>query len=263
MKAGHIRLGTSAFTAAGWPGSFYPAKLKPAEYLCYYATQFDTVEIDSTFYHTPPASTVRGWHAKTPPGFIFAAKVPQVITHEKVLRDCQPELKQFLGTMDLLGEKLGPLLFQFGYFSKKAFRSLGEFLTRLGPFLDTLPKGYRFAVEVRNKTWMDARLAEVLRARNVALVLVDHAWMPRPAEFLEKLDPVTADFAYIRWLGDRKGIEERTKSWDKTIVDRTEELDEWVKVCRKITARGVPVYANNHFAGHGPATVRLFQELWD
>jgi uncharacterized protein YecE (DUF72 family) len=145
-----IRLGTSAFTAAGWPGSFYPVRLKPAGYLSFYATQFDTVEIDSTFYRTPSASTVRGWHAKTPPGFIFAAKVPQVITHEKVLRNCQPELNQFLSTMDLLGEKLGPLLFQFGYFNKKAFRSLGEFLARREPFLKKLQKGYRFPVEVRN-----------------------------------------------------------------------------------------------------------------
>jgi uncharacterized protein YecE (DUF72 family) len=259
-----IRLGTSAFTAAGWPGSFYPANLKPAEYLGYYATQFDTVEVDSTFYRAPSASTVRGWYAKTPPGFVFAAKVPQVITHEKVLVDCQSELAEFLGTMDLLGEKLGPLLFQFGYFNKKAFRSGGDFLARLEPFLKRLPSGYRFALETRNKAWMDARLMDALRASNVALALVDHAWMPRPAELFEKFDPITADFAYIRWLGDRKGIEEQTKTWDKTIIDRTGELREWVNVCYRISGRGLPVfaYANNHYAGNGPATVRLFQELW-
>jgi uncharacterized protein YecE (DUF72 family) len=91
--------------------------------------------------------------------------------------------------MDLLGEKLGPLLFQFGYFNKRAFRSLGGFLTRLEPFLKRLPSGYRFALEVRNKSWVDARLAEVLGSRNVALALVDHAWMPRPTVVLEKLDP--------------------------------------------------------------------------
>jgi uncharacterized protein YecE (DUF72 family) len=251
-----IRLGTSAFTAAGWAGSFYPESLKPADYLSYYATQFDTVELDNTFYRTPSESTVRGWNAKTPPGFTFAAKVPQVITHEKVLVDCEADLAQFLKTMDLLGEKLGPLLFQFGYFNKRAFRSLGQFLTRLEPFL--------FALEVRNGAWMDARLAEVLRSRNVALALVDHAWMPRPAEVFEKLDPVTADFAYIRWLGDRKGIEKRTKTWDKTIVDRSAELGEWVEVCNKIAGRGVPVFAfaNNHYAGNGPATARLFEALW-
>ena len=103
-----IRIGTSAFTAAGWPGSFYPEGLKPAEYLTYYAQHFDTVEVDSTFYRIPPISTVRGWSAKTPLGFLFAAKVPQTITHEKVLLDCDAELKNFLATMDILGEKLGP-----------------------------------------------------------------------------------------------------------------------------------------------------------
>jgi uncharacterized protein YecE (DUF72 family) len=77
--------------------------------LRYYATQFDTVEVDNTFYRTPSASTVRGWYARIFPGFVFAAKVPQAITHEKVLVDCQGELTQFLKTMDLLGEKLGPL----------------------------------------------------------------------------------------------------------------------------------------------------------
>jgi uncharacterized protein YecE (DUF72 family) len=264
MDAALIRLGTSAFTAAGWPGSFYPENLKPADYLSYYATQFDTVEVDSTFYRTPSESTVRGWNAKTPPGFIFAAKVPQVITHEKVLVDCEKELAQFLKTMDLLGEKLGPLLFQFGYFNKRAFRSLGEFLTRLEPFLKRLPSGYRFAVEVRNKSWVDARLADVLRPRNVALALVDHVWMPRPAEVFEKFDPVTADFVYIRWLGDRKGIEKQTKTWDKIIVDRSAELRDWVEVCRKIAGRGVPIFAfaNNHYAGNGPATAREFEALW-
>jgi uncharacterized protein YecE (DUF72 family) len=77
-----IRVGTSAFTAAGWEGSFYPAGMRPSEYLSYYATKFDTVEVDSTFYRTPALSTVQGWYAKTPPGFLFAAKVPQLCGYE-------------------------------------------------------------------------------------------------------------------------------------------------------------------------------------
>ncbi len=82
-----IRLGTSAFTASGWEGTFYPAGMKPAESLSYYATKFDTVEVDSTFYRTPAITTVKGWYAKTRPGFLFAAKVPQLITHEQILVD--------------------------------------------------------------------------------------------------------------------------------------------------------------------------------
>ena len=124
-----IRLGTSAFTAAGWEGTFYPADMKPADFLSYYATKFDAVGVDGTFYRTPAISTVKGWYAKTPPGFLFAAKIPQVITHEKVLRDCDSDLDTFLKAMDCLGEKLGPLLFQFGYFNKKAFVG-GERLPR-------------------------------------------------------------------------------------------------------------------------------------
>jgi uncharacterized protein YecE (DUF72 family) len=120
-----ILLGTSSFTATGWQGSFYPKGLRPADYLSYYAQHFDTVEIDSTFYATPNVSVVRSWNAKTPEGFLFAAKVPQKITHKRVLKDCDEEFKVFLTTMEALGEKLGPLLFQFGKFDKYAFKSAG------------------------------------------------------------------------------------------------------------------------------------------
>src|ERR1700688_1572961 len=97
-----IRVGTSAFTAAGWEHSFYPEGMKPAEYLSYYATKFNTVEVDSTFYRTPALSTVKGWYAKTPKGFLFAAKVPQRITHENVLVDCEAEFSEFLTVMGAL-----------------------------------------------------------------------------------------------------------------------------------------------------------------
>jgi len=259
-----LRIGTSAFTAAGWEGSFYPAGMKPADYLTYYATKFDTVEVDSTFYRTPSASTVRGWYAKTPKDFIFALKVPQQITHEKVLHDCDAEFKTFLGAADLLGEKLGPMLFQFGYFNKNAFAGLDEFLARLLPFLKKLPRGYKFAVEIRNKNWLIPKFVDALRDRAIALTLIDQSWMPRPAEWFARFDPITADFTYIRWLGDRKEIEEKTKTWDKTIVDRTSELQEWVKYCHLVQKRGITIYAhaNNHFAGHAPATVALFLKLW-
>jgi uncharacterized protein YecE (DUF72 family) len=89
--------------------------------------------------------------------------------------------------------------------------------------------------------------------------------LPQPAKWFERIDPITADFAYVRWLGDRKGIERLTKTWDETILDRREPLQEWVKVCDQAVRSGVRVYAyaNNHYAGHGPATVRMFQELWN
>ena len=259
-----IRIGTSAFTAAGWPGTFYPEGLPEREYLTYYATRFDTVEVDSTFYRTPALTTVKGWYSKTPKGFLFAAKVPQRITHEKVLLNCEEELSEFLKVMDALGEKLGPLLFQFGYFNKKAFIGVNDFLARLVPFLKKLPKGHRFAVEIRNKSWLVPQFVEALRERGVALALIDQAWMPRPAQWFEKFDPITADFTYVRWLGDRKGIEEQTKIWNKVIVDRRAELSEWAEILGKVHKRKIQIFAwaNNHYAGFGPATVEMFQELW-
>jgi uncharacterized protein YecE (DUF72 family) len=260
-----VRIGTSAFTAAGWEGSFYPKGLPAKDQLSYYAQHFDTVEVDSTYYRIPALSTVKGWAAKTPAGFIFAAKVPQIITHEKVLVDSAGDLKEFLKVMSALGEKLGPLLFQFPYFNIKAFASVNDFLARLVPFLKTLPKGQPFAVEIRNKNWLVPAFVEALRSRGIALALIDQSWMPRPAQWFEKFDPITANFTYVRWLGDRKGIEEQTKVWDRTIVDRGTELSEWAGILGKVAKRQIQIYAyaNNHYAGHGPATVEAFRKLWN
>jgi uncharacterized protein YecE (DUF72 family) len=262
-----ILLGTSAFTAEGWIGSFYPARMQTRDFLSYYATKFNTVELDNTFCRTPAASTVEGWNLKTPPGFVFAAKVPQVITHEKVLVDCEDDLKHFLKTMELLGDKLGPLLFQFGYFNKSAFKSQAEFLARLKPFLKKLPKDFAFAVEIRNKYWIDAKYVDLLRENNVAMALIDQSWVPRPWEMKQKIDLATTDWTYVRWLGDRKGIEAETKTWDKTIIDRKSDLKNWVDVLKQMvnTKKILKMFAfaNNHYAGHGPATVKLFTDLWD
>jgi len=260
-----IYLGTSAFTADGWEGTFYPTGTKPADYLAHYATQFGSVEVDSTFYRIPSAAMVKRWATVTPKGFIFAAKVPQIVTHEKVLMDAAADLKQFLKVMDLLGEKLGPLLLQFPYFNKKAFAQPEEFVARLVPFLDALPKGYLFAVEVRNKNFLIPAYVDALRQRKIAMALVDHPWMPFVAELFQKFDPITADFTYIRWLGDRYGIEKVTKTWDKVVVDRRRALSEWAKACKIVLRRGVSIYAyaNNHYAGHAPATIRMFEEIFE
>ena len=102
----NIFLGTSSFTASGWEGSFYPMGMRQRDFLRHYSSQFQTVETDSTFYGTPAASTVTSWNERTQQDFIFAAKVPQVITHEKVLVDCEPEFDEFIERMHLLGDKL-------------------------------------------------------------------------------------------------------------------------------------------------------------
>src|SRR6266404_5990316 len=245
-----ILLGTSSFTASGWDGVFYPKGMRSADYLAFYAEHFHTVEVDSTFYGCPSARTVNNWGARTPEGFIFSVKAPQVITHEKVLADCHADVKEFLDTMSILGPKLGSIVFQFPFFNRSVFRDRHEFLDRLVPFLTKLPEGHRFAIEMRNRGWLDAEFANLLRDHRIAVVLQDQSFMPNPAEL--KFDPITADWTYIRWLGDRKTIEEQTTTWDKTVLDRTAELTSWVDFCYQVRKRGVIVfaYANNHYAGH-------------
>ena len=265
MQDAPILLGTSAFTAAGWPGTFYPAGMPPKDFLSFYATRFQTVEVDSTYYRTPSVSVVKGWAERTPDNFIFSLKVPQLVTHEKCLLDCESDFEHFVDVAGNLGKKLGPMLLQFPYFNKAKFKALPEFLTRLKPFLKNLPKKKQFALEIRNKSWLAPPFIDLLKENNVALALIDQAWMPPIDQWFQKFDPITADFTYIRWLGDRKGIEQHTKVWDKTIIDRSGEMQTWVKYCRQITRKGVKIYAyaNNHYAGHGPATVALFQKLWE
>jgi uncharacterized protein YecE (DUF72 family) len=259
-----IRLGTSSFTADGWNGAFYPKGMKSADYLRYYSTRFDTVEVDSTFYRCPTIEAVHNWALKTPPGFIFSLKVPRTITHEKVLVDCDKEFEEFLTTVDVLGEKLGPMVFQFPFFNETLFTTPVQFESRLKAFFKKLPRvsDYRFAVEIRNKYWLKPRLLDVLRENNVALVLQDQSGMPRPKE-LGNYDLITADFSYIRWLGNRKDIEKLTTTWNATIIDRTADLQTWVDVCEKIQKRGITqyVYANNHYSGFAPATVEQFRSL--
>lgn len=261
-----VMVGTAAFARAGEAGDLYPKGAKPGAYIRHYSRVFPTVEIDSTFYATPAATTVRGWYEKTPQDFVFAAKVPRVITHDKVLVDCDEEFSQFVNSMEVLDEKLGPMLLQFGFFNRNIFRDGREFLRRLEPFLKNLPAGHRFAVEIRNKGWLDERFIDVLRENRVALALIDQSWVPRPWEMKDLgMDLVTTDFAYVRWLGDRKGIEEMTTTWDKTIVDRREDMLEWVKIFKDLVRRNLKVYAyaNNHYAGNGPGTVKLFWDLFE
>lgn len=146
-----IRLGTSSFTATGWASAFYPRGMKQADYLRFYSTRFDTVEIDSTFYAIPTVEAVENWAIKTPAGFVFSVKAPQVITHEKVLVGCDWDCEKFDQTVSFLGEKLGPIVFQFPFFNENVFDSPVQFLSRLKLFLKGLERlGKRkYAVETQ------------------------------------------------------------------------------------------------------------------
>ncbi len=157
-KEGTLWLGTQSWSHESWRGVFYSEAAEARAFIREYAEQFPVVEIDSTWYRIPTPYQIAHWHDQTPENFLFTAKVPRIITHEKVLSDCQGELTAFLRVMDGLGEKLGPLLFQFPYFNKNAFSSPNPFFDRLSGFLASLPEGYRFAVEIRNKNWLLPRL---------------------------------------------------------------------------------------------------------
>src|SRR3984957_8394828 len=168
MAAPPIHLGSSSFTADGWQGTFYPQNLKSSDRLSLYSTRFDTGEIDSTFYGTPSPKTVQNSDDQPPPNFLFSLKVPNIITHDKLLEDTDADLAEFLDTASILKQKLGPLVFQFPFFDRAKLPTQREFLDLLEPFLAKLPPDKKFAVEIRNKSWLDATFAATPRLHKVA-----------------------------------------------------------------------------------------------
>jgi uncharacterized protein YecE (DUF72 family) len=205
------------------------------------------------------------WTAPSWDGTFYPPGTPRVITHEKVLMECDTEVAEFLGVMRRLGEKLGPILFQFKYFNRAEMPGVEAFLERLEPFVAALPAGFQFAVEVRNRNWLVPRLLDLLRARNIALALIDHPYMPTAADYRRRPELVTADFAYLRWLGDRYKIEEITTDWNRLILDRTRETASWIETIRTLLPdlQRVHGYYNNHYAGYGVGSARLFEALWE
>jgi uncharacterized protein YecE (DUF72 family) len=261
--ANPILIGCSGWSYADWAGLFYPEGMASGEYLSWYADRFPIVEVDSTFYRVPSKGMVQGWRDKTPKGFRFVLKVPQVITHQKQLRGCEAEVDEFVASILPLGNKLYSALLQLGYFNRGAFASLDDFLDVLDPFLDCWPHAdVPLAVEVRNPRWVGPRLAEVLRDHNAALTLTEQGWMPRPVEVAEEIDPITGPLGFVRLLGDREAIERITTRWDRVVVDRSAELAETAGLIRSMAERvPVAVFASNHFAGHSPATAKELRTL--
>jgi uncharacterized protein YecE (DUF72 family) len=257
-----ILIGCSGWSYPDWEGVFYPPGKPAGEYLEYYADRFPIVEIDSTFYRAPTPRMVRGWRDRTPDEFQFAPKVPQAITHQKQLRDCGREVEEFTASLEPLGPKLFCALLQMGYFNRGAFGSEEEFLGVLDAFLAEWPHPQvPLAVEIRNPRWVGDAFATVLRRHGVALTLTDQKWMPSPTQVAERLDPVTGPLAFVRLIGDHQAIEKVATTWDKVVVDRSAELDTMADLLQALAARlPVAVFANNHYAGHAPATVRSLRE---
>jgi uncharacterized protein YecE (DUF72 family) len=256
-----IRVGTCGWSYKEWSGVFYPPGLSAGDYLGSYAERYPIVEVDSTFYRTPSRKMVEGWRDRTPAGFGFSLKVPQVITHEKLLLDCRAELGAFLSAARLLEDKLLCCCLQFAYFNRKMFASQAAFLERLDGFLADWPQDVPIAVEIRNKTWLTAEYAECLRKHRAAWVLTDQTWMPSPLSLVNKFDVVTGPFAYLRLLGDRAEVDRLTKTLDHIVIDRQDQVHADAEAIRRLAAR-VPVLAfvNNHFAGYAPETLRQLLE---
>ena len=274
-----LYLGTTSWSNEDWEGLIYPEGCAAVDYIEHYAKVFRSVEIDSTWYRVPTAKAVEGWLRRTPEAFRFTAKVPRVISHEKGLVDCMGEMEEFLYAMEPLGERLGPLLMQFPYVGQDAHENEhgSEFIGRLEKFLPQLPTGeFRFAVEVRNGRWLREGLVELLRRHGVALVLNNYYTMPELGETRRRIDPLTADFLYVRFLGDRKKMDEyvegliergeQERHWDRLVLDRRAETENWAVQMREMVGqepeREVYAFFNNHYAGYAPGSLGIFARAW-
>lgn len=249
---GRIRLGTQGWNYDAWVGPFYPSGTRQGEFLRIYARAFETVEVDSTFYAVPSSKTVRGWAERVPEGFTFSLKMPQEITHERKLRDADGVLAEFVERARDLGDKLGPVLIQFGPdFAPVELPALAQFLPKL-------PRDIRFSVEFRHRGWINDGIIALLAEHHVGLTLTDGRWLQRK-QMMALASRPTSDFVYLRWMGPDRSIVD----FSRIQVDRTRELETWAGVLWELAEQGFDVYGyvNNHFAGHSPSSTRDLQKL--
>jgi uncharacterized protein YecE (DUF72 family) len=239
---GSLCIGCSGWSYDDWKGNFYPPSVRSM--LQAYAKVFSTAEVNSSFYHVPDEGTARGWARYTPDGFALAAKVPQTVTHARKLVGAERELAAFLKVMEPVKEagKLGPLLLQLP-------PSLSFHRDEVKDFLSRLPRGYRFALEPREETWLEPPAVKLLRDANVCLVAVDEPLLPPEVH-------LTADFLYVRWHGHGK------RPWYNYEYSK-EELAPWVARLEKAMGE-VPYlygYFNNHYHGYGPKNALELMEM--
>lgn len=240
-----ILLGTSGWSYKEWIGPFY--QNDEDSKLHTYAEVFQTTEIDSTFYEYPKKGMAIGWKMNTPPGFIFTAKLPRIITHEKKLDPSQgveEDLRKFIDTMSPLttSDKLGCLLIQLPPSFKFDLEGLEEFFR-------ILPKNVRFAIEFRNISWMREETWPLLKEYRVAYTNVDEPLLPPEVH-------LTTDFTYFRWHGrgakiwfDYRYGRDELKPWVPKVKDAVEKVK---------TAYG---YFNNHYHGYAVENCLQIMEM--
>ena len=257
-----IKIGTCAWSFDDWRGTFYPEHLPPSRWLEFYAQQFPSVEVDSTFYHPPTPQVAAHWLDVTPDDFVFSVKMPREITHQRKLRDCAEPLGQFLASITPLHRKLGAVLIQFPpYFTVKN----GEHALR--EFVRELPHDFRFAIEFRDPSWHLPRVVHLLEEHRICWAWTDLTGMERANEAPFEFLPRTTDFLFVRMLGE---LESKYRSdgsrafrYREIRWPRDTSLSHWrekIRLAQAEVAR-VFIYINNHFEGFSPHSVRRFAEV--
>ena len=236
----HIHIGTSGWHYDHWKGPFYPQELSKGRFLDYYADMFDTAEINNSFYQVPRKQTLINWRDAVPEGFVFSVKASRYITHMKKLKDPEKPLSTFLKTVAVLGEKLGPILFQL----PPRWRFNPE---RLEHFLGSLPPDYRYAFEFRDTSWFNHETTSLLVENGAAFCIYELAGKQSPKE-------VTADFVYVRLHGPNGAYKGR---YGKGV------LSGWAGAFSAWTDQGKEIYCyfDNDEAGYAAENASQLQEM--
>ena len=239
-------LGTVGFSYKDWDGVFYPPRMPARQYLAHYSQIFNSVELDSTFYGTPPPDRVRQWSMTVPPGFKFCVKTPRQITHDMRLFDALGPMTMFLETISLLGDALGTILIQLPPSLTDAD------IDTVNTFISGLPTDWRYAVEFRHPSWFTPQSAELLAAHQVCWVSTEYDNVPK------QVVPTT-DFLYVRWLGKHGQFERKNQER----IDVTPQLQWWIDQFEPHLDHFETIYGffNNDFSGHSPRTCNRFKEM--
>ena len=223
-----------------WAKSFYPDDWPARRHLEFYGSKFSTVEINATFYRLPQEKTFETWREQAFPGFLYAIKGSQAITHFKRLKPGARSFKLLLQRASLLEPHLGPSLWQLPPNFKKDADRLARFLKRL-------PRRLNHAVEFRHRSWLDDEISGILKHYGVANVSVSSRAMPMHLD-------VTADFVYLRFHGLKGG-----SSHDYT--DR--ELEPWAEHLRRCGRKGLTgfAYFNNDVNTRAPLNALRLMDM--
>lgn len=261
LSSDKLHFGTCAWSFEDWHGSFYPVQLPAPERLAFYARFLDAVEIDSTFYAPPRATSAAHWLDATPEHFVFSAKMAREITHDRKLRGCSDLLAGFLASVAPLRSKLGCVLVQL-----PPYFTLGNDEQALRDFVRTLPSDFRFAIEFRDASWGLPRIAHLLEEHRVCWVWNDVTPLAQAVEGAFGYLPQTTDFLYVRLLGDLTtkygGDGSRLHQYKGLLWPRDSSLDSWAARIQEHLpeAAKVLIYTNNHFEGFSPHTCQRLAE---